>query len=200
MSQHEHNFANPTPAGLIGLSVACFTLFALLTGRVPHEVLPILATWQFGAFVAQIITAVIELRDKNIAGGNVFTYFASFFCFTGGLESLTKYYLSTNGLPFSAAVDGYAWLVLAIATTLLTPAFLAGSSVLFAGLITADIAIWAVALMDLKVIAPTIGAPTAGWFLLFLGIIGLYLAGGTVLNTVFKKTILPLGKPIIKVD
>jgi succinate-acetate transporter protein len=103
-----------------------------------------------------------------------------------------------TGLPFAAQIDGYAWLVLAIATTLLTPAYLVGSSILFLGLIFADIAIWAVALMDLGIIGHHIGAPVAGWFLLFLGIIGIYLAGGVVLNTVFKKTILPLGKPLIK--
>lgn len=199
MSQHEHSFANPTPAGLIALAIACFTLFALLTGKVPHEALPILACWQFGGFITQIITAVIELKDKNIAGGNVFTYFAAFFMLTGGLESITKYLLSTTGLPFSAAVDGYAWLVLAIATTLLTPAYLAGSSILFLGLICADVAIWAVALMDLGVISHHVGAPVAGWFLLFLGIIGLYLAAAVVLNTVFKRTILPPGKPLVKV-
>jgi len=157
-----------------------------------------LACWQFGAFIVQIITGIIELKDKNIAGGNVFCYFAAFFCFTAGLQSITKYLLTTAGLPLSTLVDGYAWLVLAIVTTLLTPAFLVGPSILFLGLIFADIAIWAVALMDLHIISHQVGAPVAGWFLLFLGIVGIYLAAGRVLNTVFNRTILPLGSPLAK--
>lgn len=200
MSAPQHSFANPGPAGLIALAVVCFSLFAVLTGRVPHEVLPLLACWQFGGFVVQLITGVIELKDHSIAGGNVFTYFAAFFMLTGAAESITKYLLLSHNLPFSPLVDGWAWLVLAIATTLLTPAYLTGTPFLFTALVFADVAIWAVALQDLQLVAAATASPIAGWFLLITGILGLYIAAGVVLNTTFNKTILPLGTPIVKVE
>lgn len=200
MSQPQHSFANPAPAGLIALSLVCFCLFAVLTGRVPAEALPMLACWQMGGFVVQIITGVIELKDHNIAGGNVFTYFAAFFMLTGALQSITKYLFIVNKVPFSVAVDGWAWLVLAIGTTALTPAFLAGSPFLFLALVTADIAIWAVALGDLAIIGGPAAHAIAAWFLLFTGILGLYIAMGVVLNNTFKKSVIPLGTPIVKVE
>ncbi len=200
MAQQEHSFANPGPAGLIALALVCFCFFAILTGRVPHEVLPLLACWQAGGFIVQIITGIIELKDHNVVGGNVFTYFAAFFMLTGALESITKYLLLVNKLPFAAQIDGWAWLVLAIATTMLTPAYLLSTPFLLAALITADIGIWAVALMDLGVVSHAVGAPIAAWFLLFTGILGLYIALGIVMNTAFKRTIIPLGKPLVRLE
>lgn len=197
MSQPEHSFANPAPAGLIALALVCFTLFAILTGRVPHEALPLLACWQFGGFIVQIITGVIELKDHNIIGGNVFTYFSAFFMATGASESILKYLLTVNKLPFASQIDGWAWLVLAIATTVMTIGYLTSTPFLLAALITADVAIWAVALTDLGFIA---GAPIAAWFLLVTGILGLYVAFGVALNTHYKKVIIPLGKPLVKVE
>lgn len=48
MSDHEHVFANPAPAGLIALAMACWTFWAMYTGRVTGDAGPVLACWMVG--------------------------------------------------------------------------------------------------------------------------------------------------------
>ncbi|MEI6856984.1 hypothetical protein [Psychrilyobacter sp.] len=37
-------WSNPTPAGLVALAVACFCFFAILSGKVTHDAMPLLGT------------------------------------------------------------------------------------------------------------------------------------------------------------
>ncbi|MGB4548410.1 MAG: GPR1/FUN34/YaaH family transporter, partial [Syntrophales bacterium] len=82
---HEHSFATPAPAGLRALAVASFGFAAVFLGWVNVEGLPILTTWLIGGGVVQYTTAVIELKDHNVTGGNVFLFFSAFFMFGASL-------------------------------------------------------------------------------------------------------------------
>ena len=119
MSNQENGWANPGPAGLVALAVACFTFFALYTGRVTGASLPLLGIWLLGGFVIQITVAVIELREGTILGGNVFLFFSAFFMFATGLECLFKFWMSTKGIALDPTIDGYAWIVLALSSAAL---------------------------------------------------------------------------------
>lgn len=199
MSQQEHGFANPGPQALTALSIACFIFFGILTGKIGADSHLAVAIWLFGGFVCQFTAGVIELREGNITGGNVMLLFGVFFMLVTGLLNAAEFFCHANDIHWSAACDPYAWLCLSIILSLLTPAYFIGSPVFLFALIFADIALWFITLMKFKTVAPAMAAPIAAYSLLIVGLLGLYLAAATVLNTVFKKALLPTGKPFYKI-
>jgi succinate-acetate transporter protein len=196
MSDHK-GWANPGPAGLVALAIACFCFYALLAGKVEHTAIPLLGCWLLGGFVVQIIVGVMEMLEGNTTGGNVFTVFAAFFMLAGGLEFFLKYFASVHGLALDAHIDGYAWSALAIALLLFTPAYLKSPLILSLAIFALDIAVPLIALMDLGLIAHT-WAIVAANLLGFTGLCGLYVAGAIVWNTAYGRQILPMPGPIVK--
>lgn len=200
MSQQEHSFASPSPQALTALAIACFIFFGILTGKIGSDSHMAVAIWLFGGFICQFTAGVIELKDGNLTGGNVMLLFASFFMLVTGLLNAAEFICHATGVHWNSAPDPYAWLCLSIILTLMTPAYLVGSRVFLFALIAADVALWFITLMKFGTIAPAIAAPIAAYSLLAVGIMGLYLAGAVVLNTTFKKVILPTGKPFVVVE
>lgn len=199
MSESKGSFANPGPAGLVALAMACFTFFALLTGKVDHSCIPLLGFWLLGGCLVQLIVGIIELKDGNILGGNVFTFFCAFFMFTSGANMLLKFWAATHGIVIDARIDGWAWLSLSIALTLWTPGYLVTAPKSLSTAVAALIpAVWIISFSDMKVLGAT-WAPIAGYFMLLAGIFGLYTASAIILNQTYGKTVLPIGiKPFIK--
>jgi len=60
------SWANPAPAGLVALAVACFTFYAILTGKVDGTAAPLLGCWIIGGFVVQLIVGLIELMEAQL--------------------------------------------------------------------------------------------------------------------------------------
>ncbi len=197
MSGHGGGWANPAPAGLVALAVAGFTFFALLTGKVDHSCIPLLGIWLFGGGIVQLVVGLIELNEGALVGGNVFTFFAAFFMFVGAFEFIFKYFAALNGWQVDARIDGWAWMVLWIAVWLWTPAYFKVNLAMSLLLITLDIAVPIVALMDLHMIEHSY-APIAGTMLLITGICGLWQATAIILNGAFGRTVIPTGPPLIK--
>ena len=104
---HEHSFATPGPAGLGALAVACFGFGAVFLGLVKPGGLPILFAWLIGGCLVQYTTAVMELKDHNITGGNVFLFFSAFFMLGAALSTMSKFLLLAGAgafIPKAAAV------------------------------------------------------------------------------------------------
>ncbi len=206
MSGDGKGWANPAPAGLVALAVACFTFYYILFGfeaygfTSPAGALPLLGCWLMGGFVIQVIVGVVELMEGNSTGGNVFTVFSAFFMLAGGLEFFVKYFAAANkwAIPLNTVVDGYAWAALAIFIVLWTPAYFKGTSILALAVILLDVAVVFIALMDLGLVAKPTGDPIAAYFLLGTGILALYLSSAIILNTAFGKSILPITGPWVK--
>lgn len=198
MSSHGGGWANPAPAGLVALAIACFTFFAVLCGKVDHVCIPLLGCWLLGGALVQFTVAVIELKEGAILGGNVFLFFSAFFMLTGGLEFLFKYFAAINGWPIDARIDGYAWLVLWFALWLWTYGYF--KSPLWFAILMLDAAVPIVALNDLKVLGDMTATlvPIAGWLLLATGVYAIWIASAVVLNTEFGRSVLPVPTPLIK--
>lgn len=196
MSEHK-GWANPAPAGLVGLAMACFTFYAVLTGKVDHSCIPLLGCWLIGGFIIQLIVGIMELLEGNSTGGNVFTFFAAFFMLTGGLEFLVKFLAHVNAWNIDARIDGWAWLSLALVLLLWTPAYFKASRLLLLAVLALDVAVPLVALLDLKMISAA-WKPVAGNALLLCGILAIYISGAIILNTAFEREVLPLPGPISK--
>ena len=186
-------WANPTPAGLVALAVACICFFALLTGGVSASAMPLIGCWLLGGFVIQIVVALIDLKSGNLAGGNTFLFFSAFFMLVSGLEMLLKYNAITAGAPLEGKIDGYVWAVLAIVLLLWTPAFFKKFSLLSVIVVLLDIALPFIALTDLGLL-PHGFAHISAWSLLGAGAVAVYLCAAMVVNGALGKTVYPLPK------
>ena len=198
-ASHEHQFANPMPAGLGALAIACFGLFALFSGKVSHDAAPIITAWFIGGFVVQVVVAIIEFRDKNLPGANVFLVFSSFFMLTGAINLSTKYYLHAAGLPLDKGVEGWLWMAAAIWLGSMLPCFLKSPRLLFILGTLLDVVVWGIVAIDFG-IQPALCAKIVAWLLLISGFIALYLSSAVAINTHLGKAILPTTTPIIKPD
>ena len=89
----EHSFVTPQPAGLAALAVAVFGFAPVFLGWVDTSCLPLLAAWLIGGFVVQLIVAIVELKDHNITGGNVFLFFCAFFMLAAAISVFAKWYM-----------------------------------------------------------------------------------------------------------
>ncbi len=194
---HGHAPANPGPAGLVALAMACFTFFAVHTGQVEGAAIPLLGIWLVGGFVVQVIVGVMELQHGNVLGGNIFTFFSAFFMFVTGLELIFKYFAGIYGWPLDARIDGWAWLALAIALLTWTPGYFKSPLSLLGVVLALDVAVPVVALMDLHWLPHSMHM-VSGPALFVAGLFGLYTAVAVVLNTVFERTVIPTGGPLIK--
>lgn len=197
MSEHG-GWANPAPAGLVALAVACFLFYAVLSGTCDHSCIPLMGMWLLAGFVIQVIVGIIELNHGNLTGGNVFLFFSGFFMLVGGLEFIFKYFASINGWPLDTTIDGWAWLPLWITLILWTPVYLKDSPLPMALVILAlDVGVFFVTFMDMGVLAGHY-APIAAKFMLLGGICGLWVAAGIIVNTSYGRNIIPMPGPIIR--
>lgn len=189
-------WANPTPAGLVGLAIACFGFFALLTGKVEHGALPLFGCFLIGGFVVQLVVALVDLKQGNIAGGNTFLFFCAYFMLASGMEMFFKYFV-----PVDPRIDGWCWLVLSISIILWTPAFYKTPAILFLLVLGVDLSLPFVVVTDLKILSPEVSkitASIAGHTLLVCGILGIYLAAALVVNGTYGKKIYPNPAPFYK--
>jgi succinate-acetate transporter protein len=184
-------WANPTPAGLVALAVACACFFAHLNGLVDKSAMPLMGCWLLGGFVVQFVVGLLDLKSKSTAGGNTFLFFSAFFMLVGGLEMLIKYHAMSTGAPLDARIDGFAWAALTVAMFLWTPAFCKSFNLLSLSILALDVALPFIVLMDLKVISAAF-APVPAYALLVAGIIALYFGSALVVNTTFGKTVYPM--------
>jgi succinate-acetate transporter protein len=195
----EHSFASPGPAGLGALAVACFGFAAVFLGKVTVEGLPLLAAWLFGGCLVQYTTAVMELKDHNITGGNVFLFFSAFFMLAAGLSVVSKFLMIKFGMKPAVHVEGWMWMAGAAFLTAVTPAYAKGNLFIFILVVLIDVALWMIVGLDSGWYGdPAVFKPAVGWILVVGGWIGIYLAGAVVCNTVFGKAVYFVPKPLIK--
>ncbi len=184
-------WANPTPAGLVALAVACTCFFALLSGRVGVGAMPLIGCWLLGGFVIQLTVGLLDLKGGNYTGGNTFLFFSGFFMLASGIEMLLKYQGIMAEAPLDGKIDGYVWMILAAALILWTPAFCKKFSLLSLVVIFIDIALPFIGLMDLGVVAKTYAFIPA-WSLLFAALTAVYLASAMVVNAAYGKKVYPI--------
>jgi len=185
------DWSNPSPAGLVAYAVACFCFFAVFTGKVEASALPLLGCWLVGGFTIQIVVGIVDLKNRNIAGGNLFLFFSGFFMLTGGLEMFLKYNAIADGVPIDTRLDGYAWLVLFIIVVMWTPAFCKKFNLLSVVVIVLDVALPLIAFADMGAIPKSPALEIAAYCLLISGSIGIYVSSAIVVNTTFGKKIYP---------
>jgi len=189
-------WANPTPAGLVALAVACFCLFAQLNGFVKPSAMPLIGCWLIGGFVVQLIVGLLDLKGGNYTGGNTFLYFSAFFMLVGGLEMFLKYNGIAAGAPLDTSIDGFAWIALTLVVYLWTPAFLKSFNLLSLIVLALDVALPFKTTVNLGLLAGNDLEPVfktiAAYALLTAAVLAIYLSAALVVNTAFGKKIYPV--------
>jgi succinate-acetate transporter protein len=186
------DWANPTPAGLVALAVACFCFFALLNGYVEKTAMPLIGCWLIGGFVIQVIVGVLDLKGRNHAGGNTFLFFSAFFMLAAGLEMFVK-----STMIADASIDGFVWVALTMVIWMWAPAFCRPFGLLSIIVLALGIALPFLALLDLKLI-PSLSASfafCAAYALLFAALVAIYLCSALVVNTAYGREVYPVIKP-----
>lgn len=195
----EHSFATPAPAGLAALAVACFGFGAAMLGQVTVDGLPLLAVWLFGGFVVQLVVALIELKHKNVVGGNLFLFFCAYFMLVAALSMMTKFLMIKFGMKPSIIVEGWCWIAGAGYVTIITPAYAKSSSLMFALVIAFNFILWSLVGLDTGWFGdPAILKPIVGWVVVVCGFGALYMSGAVLVNTAYGKVIYPIPKPLVK--
>ena len=196
----EHTFVTPGPAGLGALAVACFGFGAVFTGKVGLGGFPLLAAWLVGGGIVQYTVAVMELKDHNMTGGNVFLFFAAFFMFGAALSVISKY-LMLSGIIGSVKpepmVEGFCWMAGASFLTAVTPAYLKSPTPLFLLVLLLDIVLWLIVGLDMGMLGATV-KPVVGYLLYASGWIGVYLVAAIVNNHTFGRVVLPTFGSLVK--
>lgn len=195
----DHSFISPAPAGLGALAVACFGFAAVFLGQVKIGGLPILAAWLVGGGIVQVIVAIIELKDKNFTGGNVFLFFSAFFMFGAALSTLAKFLMLSGiipNIPPDPVVEGYCWMAGAAFLTILTPCYLKSPLPLFLIVVIVDVVLWLIVGLDLGILGSEYRS-AVGYLLLATGWIAIYFVGAVGISQVFGRQVLPLLRPIV---
>ncbi|MFT5697305.1 MAG: succinate-acetate transporter protein [Desulforhopalus sp.] len=199
MSQ-DHSFVSPGPAGLGALAVACFGFGAVFTGQVGLGGLPLLAAWLVGGGIVQYTVAVMELKDHNMTGGNVFLFFSAFFMFGAALSVFFKYLMLAGilgDIKPQPMVEGFCWMAGAAFLTAVTPSYLKSPTPLFLIVLLLDIALWIIVCLDMGLIGASL-KPVVGYLLFAAGWIAIYLVAAIVNNHVFGRVIFPTFGSLIK--
>lgn len=196
----DHTFVSPGPAGLGALAVACFGFGAVFSGKVGLGGLPLLAAWLVGGGIVQYTVAVMELKDHNMTGGNVFLFFSAFFMFGAALSVLAKYLMLSGVIGTvkpESMVEGFCWMAGASFLTVVTPSYLKSPIPLFLIVLLLDVVLWMIVGLDMGIFGPQI-KPMIGYLLYAAGWIAIYLVGAIVNNTVYGRVILPTFGVLIK--
>lgn len=196
--EQQHSFATPGPAALGAYAVAVFGFGAVFLGQIGVNGLPLLAAWLVGGGIIQGIAGIIELKDHNVTGGNVFLYFSGFFMFAAALSTIAKFLMIINGIKPEATIEGWTWLAGTGFLVAMTPAYAKSNAALFVLVVIVDVALLLIALIDLGVANAAICKPIVGYLLIVTGCIAIYLIAATATNAVYGKTVIPIPKPLVK--
>lgn len=199
MPEQNSTWANPLPAGLISLGMACTIFYALLTGKITPDGYGVVGIWLLGGFFVQVIVGVIDLKLGSLGGGNTFLWFSAYFMFATGCVYLMEYFAHINGWHVELMIEGWCWVGISIVMWLMYPSFLKTMPLVVAVLITIMNSMAPViAGMKLGLLDRAVYAPIAGNCIGIVALLGFYSGAAIINNTVFGRQILPFPGPVLK--
>jgi hypothetical protein len=189
--KNDNKIAEPAALGLLGLAVAALVLGVADIGLTKGSK-SLMFPWvlMFGA-TSQLIASLIDFKRNNIFGATVF-----------GTYSMTMFAIAITilitifGGEDNFIITHYAYGLIAILffSLIATVASLMTNKILFGILIAVDLAVISLIPHYLS----DVSAVPAGIFLLLTSMLSFYAAAAVLINTMAKKTIIPMGSPIWK--
>lgn len=192
-NEKKEAFANPGPAGLMVLAFYLACLWPVITHQAPHEMVHVLIALGFAGGLVQFAAGIIDLKNGEIMTGNIMLAFSTFM-WLGFWEFLGK---ALGFIPQNTStVDGWIFIIMGILMSGFTIGHLRAPKVAFWFMIFTDIFFLSAGIFFLTFIH--ILWFIAGWVLPIIIVLIIWLCFGIVLNSVFNKTVVPLGKPYYK--
>lgn len=192
--------ADPAPLGLGGFALTTFVFSIANAGIVPEDTLRLfipLALFYGG--LAQFVAGLFEFRNNNIFGSTAFVSFGTFWISLGVFELFVRQFdLAAPGVRLA----GLGWFFLA--WTIFTVIMWIGSWGVHTALGVAFTVLLATfVLLILAFFTAPSGEPAnpgvlhiAGYVGIVTAIIAWYIVAADVINTVYGRTILPLGPAV----
>jgi uncharacterized protein len=184
--------ANPAPLGLVGFGLTTVVLSLINAGVLPKDALPAVVplAFAFGG-LAQIFAGFMEFRNGNTFGTVAFTAYGLFWWWFAFLHWTVGGHLIAAPTPVSVGVTLLMWGVFTLYMWIST--------------FRSSLALWSVFLLlwvtffllaggDLGLGTGKVG----GWVGLLCGLTAMYVSFAEVTNETFRRTVLPLGTPIVR--
>ncbi len=162
-------------------------IFAFATGQVGAESTPLLGFWILGCAVALLMLAMVDLRRGEVLFGTLGMVFGGLLGLGGALS-----FIRSMWIPGILPIDGWWFLSAGIILFLLLPAISKVSWIMFGGITEIGITLTILGLGMMGVFgSPEVPLRIAGWLALFFAIFCWYEATAQLVNTVYKKKVLP---------
>jgi len=184
--------ANPGPLGLAGFGLTTVVLSCVNAGILPSEAAAVVVPLAFAyGGVAQIIAGILEFKTGNTFGMVAFTSYGLFWWWF----ALLRWTIGAGWLkaPPASAV-AVVLLMWGVFTLLLWIVTFRSSLAVWSIFLLLWITFFLLALGDLGYGTGVVG----GYFGLVTGLDALFVAFVEILNETAGRTIIPLGKPIIR--
>ena len=163
-------------------------IFAFATGQVGAESAPLLGFWILGCAIALLMLAMVELRRGEVLFGTIGMVFGGLLGIGGALS-----FIRSMWIPGILPIDGWWFLSAGIILFLLLPAISKVSWIMFGGITEIGITLTILGLGMMGVFgSPEAPLTIAGWLALLFAIFCWYEATAQLINTVYKKQVLPL--------
>jgi succinate-acetate transporter protein len=199
MTEKEGLLANPAPLGLMGFGMT--TVLLNIHNAAPTEyklTSMVLAMGIFYGGLAQIIAGILEYRKGNTFGVTAFTSYGLFWLSLVGILIIPEI-ISGGTYAVSTAKPFLAWyfFMWGFFTMMMFIGAMKKNFLLSFVFGSLFILFYLLALRDWGYITGS-AANFIGYEGIICGLSAIYLAMAEVINETYKKTILPIGKPLIK--
>jgi succinate-acetate transporter protein len=186
--------ADPAPLGLTGLAMVTLVAASVKLGWTTG--LSLVIPWAiFLGGIAQLIACVYDFKKNNLFGATAFGGYGLFWL---SVASAWMIKMGVFGEALKSGVDarqlGVAFLGYLIFSLFLTVASFKTNKALIAILVLIDVLF--IGLMMDSFQMGEIWHSIAAWSELAISLLGFYAAGANLLNKMYGRTLLPLGKPI----
>ena len=184
--------ADPTPLGLTGLAMV--TLVAASQKLGWTDGLSVLIPWAFFlGGIAQVMAAIYDFKHSNLFGSTAFAIYGLFWI------SMAATWLIKTGAFGPGLADGFdvrqlgvVFLGYLIISVFLTIAALKTNKVLIVIMVLIDVLF--IGLMMSSFGMGEIWHEIAAWTELAISLLGFYAAGANLLNKMYGRIVLPLGR------
>jgi uncharacterized protein len=184
--------ANPAPLGLVGFGLTTVVLSLINAGVLPKDALPAVVplAFAFGG-LAQIFAGFMEFRNGNTFGTVAFTAYGLFWWWFAFLHWTVGGHLIAAPTPVSVGVTLLMWGVFTLYMWIST---FRSSFALWSVFLLLWVTFFLLAGGDLGLGTGKVG----GWVGLLCGLTAMYVSFAEVTNETFRRTVLPLGTPIVR--
>ncbi len=187
------NFASASPAENMVLAFFLMVLFVILAGYTAPATALVLIPLGFSVSIVQTIAGIVQLRNNDIMAGNInlaFSVFTWHACIGTLLKALNIITVDT------AFIDGWLYLIMGLLMLGFTTVSFRVNSAAAIFIVGADIFFLGTAY------ASIFGASSVGsyavWGLILCVISCLWQSIGLTLNTVYGRTVIGFGPPLLK--